>query len=107
MATIGTFTKTGDEYTGEIVTLSVQAKKVRIVPAGCRPSNNAPTHRVFVGQAETGAGWTKTSQRGRKHLALKLDDPSFAAPLFANLVEGEDGTAHRPIWSRQSGRGED
>ena len=33
MATIGTFKKTGsNEFTGEIVTLSVQAKGVRIVP---------------------------------------------------------------------------
>ncbi|MEM7670666.1 MAG: hypothetical protein AAF317_16275, partial [Pseudomonadota bacterium] len=31
MATIGTFKKSGTEYTGEIVTLSVQAKAVRIV----------------------------------------------------------------------------
>jgi uncharacterized protein (DUF736 family) len=50
MATIGTFTKTGDEYTGEIITLAVQAKKVRIVPADKRPSDSAPSHRVFVGQ---------------------------------------------------------
>ena len=33
MATIGTFKKTGNnEFVGEIVTLSVQAKNVRIVP---------------------------------------------------------------------------
>ena len=33
MATIGTFKKTGsNEFGGEIVTLSVQAKGVRIVP---------------------------------------------------------------------------
>jgi uncharacterized protein (DUF736 family) len=107
MATIGTFTKTGDEYAGEIVTLAVQAKKVRIVPSDKRPNDSAPTHRVFVGQAEIGAGWTKTSQGGREYLALKLDDPGFAAPVFANLVEGEDGGSHRLIWSRQSGRGED
>lgn len=107
MATIGTFKKTGDEFTGEIVTLSVQAKKVRIVSADKRLSDSAPTHRVFVGQAEIGAGWTKTSQGGREYLALKLDDPSFAAPVYANLVEGEDGTTHRLIWSRQSDRRED
>ena len=33
MATIGTFKKTGsNEFTGDIVTLSVQAKGVRIIP---------------------------------------------------------------------------
>ena len=107
MATIGTFKKTGDEFTGEIVTLTVQAKKVRIVPSEKRPSDSAPSHRVFVGQAEIGAGWTKTSQGGRHYLGLKLDDPSFAAPVFANLVEAEDGETHRLIWSRQSDRRED
>src|SRR5262247_317771 len=33
MATIGTFKKSGTELQGEIVTLSVQAKGVRIVPS--------------------------------------------------------------------------
>ena len=107
MATIGTFKRAGDEYAGEIVTLSVQAKKVRIVPAEKRPSDSAPTHRVFVGAAEIGAGWTKTSQGGRDYLALKLDAPSFAAPVYANLVEAEGGTTHRLIWSRQGERRED
>ncbi len=107
MATIGTFTKTGEQFTGEIITLSMQAKKVRIIPAERRPSDSAPSHRVFVGQAEIGAGWTKTSQGGREYLALKLDDPSFAAPVFANLVADEDTQSHRLIWSRQSGRSED
>jgi len=32
MATIGSFKKVGNEYQGEIVTLSVQARNVRIVP---------------------------------------------------------------------------
>jgi uncharacterized protein (DUF736 family) len=32
---------------------------------------------------------------------VKLDDPSFASPIYANLVEGEDGV-HSLIWSRRS-----
>lgn len=107
MATIGNFKTTGNEFTGEIVTLTVQAKKVRIVPVDQRTSDNAPSHRIFVGPAEIGAGWTKTSQGGRDYLALKLDDPSFAAPVFANLIADEDGTTHRLIWSRQTTRSED
>ena len=81
MATIGTFKKSGTEYTGEIVTLSVQAKAVRIVPEDSRASDNAPSHRVFVGRAEIGAAWSKTSTEGRAYLGLKLDDPSFTAPI--------------------------
>ncbi len=53
MATIGTFKKTGsNEYTGEIVTLSVQTKNVRIVPEARASGENAPSHRVFVGRAD-------------------------------------------------------
>ena len=33
MANIGTFKKSGHEFQGEIVTLSLQSKGVRIVPA--------------------------------------------------------------------------
>ena len=52
MATIGSFKKSGNEFQGEIVTLSVQAKGVRIVPETNRTSDNAPSHRVFVGRAD-------------------------------------------------------
>lgn len=52
MATIGTFKKSGTEYTGEIVTLNVQAKNVRIVPETGQTSENAPSHRVLVGRAD-------------------------------------------------------
>ena len=53
MATIGTFKKTGaNEFSGEIVTLSVQARGVRIVPEVRATGENAPSHRVFVGRAD-------------------------------------------------------
>lgn len=100
MATIGTFKKSGNEFTGEIVTLSVQARNVRIVPDNRASGGNAPSHRVFVGRAEIGAAWSKTSNEGRDYLGLKLDDPSFTAPIYANLVEAEDGESHSLVWSR-------
>ena len=105
MATIGTFKKTGNnEYTGEIVTLSVQTKNVRIVPEARATGENAPSHRVFVGRAEIGAAWSKTSNEGRAYLGLKLDDPSFNAPIYANLFDDEEGEGFSLIWSRPSGR---
>ena len=52
MATIGSFKKVGNDFQGEIVTLSLQAKGVRIV-AETNPSNDkAPSHRIFVGRAD-------------------------------------------------------
>src|SRR4030081_2255659 len=51
MANIGSFKKVGQEFQGEIVTLSLQAKGVRIVPETERTSENAPSHRFYVGRA--------------------------------------------------------
>jgi len=104
MATIGTFKKTGNEYVGEIVTLNVQAQNVRIVPEDSTNGENAPSHRVFVGRAEIGAAWSKTSNESRDYLSLKLDDPSFTQPIYANLfddtvIEGGE-ESFSLIWSR-------
>lgn len=99
MANIGTFTKSGDGFKGEIVTMSVQQKNVRIVPEPEAANGNAPSHRVFVGRAEIGAAWTKQSQEGRDYLSLKLDDPSFVAPIYANLFAEGDGS-YSLIWTR-------
>jgi uncharacterized protein (DUF736 family) len=108
MATIGTFKKTGNnEFTGEIVTLSVQAKNVRIVPETSRSGENAPSHRVYVGRIEIGAAWSKRSNEGRDYLGIKLDDPSFTAPIFANLFDDENGEGYSLIWSRPSRRNGD
>lgn len=98
MAQIGTFTQ-GENgvFTGTIKTLTLNVK------ATIRPSatdnEKAPDHRILAGAVEFGAAWKKTSREGRDYLSLKLDDPSFPAPIYANLVEGEEGT-HSLIWSR-------
>ena len=98
MANIGSFKKAGNDFQGEIITLSLQAKNVRIVPEDHRSNENAPSHRVYVGRAEIGAAWSKRSEEGRDYLSLKLDDPSFNAPIYANLFEDAEG--YSLIWSR-------
>ena len=49
---------------------------------------------------ELGAAWQKRSEQDRDYLSVKIDDPSFPAPIYATLteVEGEDG--YQLIWSR-------
>ena len=102
MASIGSFKKVGAEFQGQIVTLIVQTKGVRIAPETNRGADNAPSHRVFVGRAEVGAAWAKRSKEGREYLSVKLDDPSFPAPIFASLVATEGGDGYALIWSRRS-----
>jgi len=47
------FYKSGNnEFNGQIVTLSLQAKNVRIVPETSRSGDNAPSHRIYVGRVD-------------------------------------------------------
>lgn len=99
MAQIGTFTRdeTGT-YTGTIKTLTLNAK-ITIKPCE-RDNDKAPDYRVTANGIECGAGWSRTAREtGAEYLSLKLDDPSFPAPVYASLVQGDTGK-HRLIWSR-------
>lgn len=103
MATIGTFTKTANgDITGTVKTLALNVK-AKFVPAEGE-NERGPDYRIFAGATEFGAAWKKTAREtGREYLSVKLDDPSFPAPIYASLVEDEGGEAHNLIWSRRSG----
>jgi len=105
MATIGTFTKNVDsgEFTGSVKTLTLNVKAKFIPTEG--ESERGPDYRIFAGATvEFGAAWRKTARdTQREYLSVKLDDPSFPAPIYASLLEAEDGESHTLIWSRRSG----
>lgn len=67
-----TFRKSGNEYTGEIVALSLQTRNVRLTPETRAIGENAPSHRIYVGRAEIGAAWEKVSNEGRPDLRQPL-----------------------------------
>lgn len=99
MATIGTFTHAGNgSFSGTIKTLTLNAK------ATLRPidkeSDKAPDFRLAVGTVECGAGWKKTSRENREYISVKLDDPTFPAPIYATLIETETPGEYALIWSR-------
>jgi uncharacterized protein (DUF736 family) len=99
MAQIGSFTR-GDDgvFTGLIRTLNINTKAT-IRPA-TKDNERAPDFRVTANGVEFGAGWSKAAKEtGAEYISLKLDDPSFTAPVYANLVQGDDGE-HKLIWSR-------
>ncbi|PKR48448.1 DUF736 domain-containing protein [Thalassospira marina] len=98
MATIGTFTKNDSGFAGTIQTLGLKATKVAITGIE-KAADTAPDFRVKAGNAEIGAAWHRTSKGGNDYISVKLDDPSFAAPIYANLVEQQD-KGYALIWSR-------
>lgn len=96
MATIGTFTKNKSGYTGTIETLALKAQIV--LTAVKANGDKEPNYRVTAGDVELGAGWTHEAKNGNEYIRVKLDDPMFAAPIFANLVKRDDG--YELLWSR-------
>ena len=94
MATIGYFTKSETGYTGSVRTLTVNAK-ARFAAAR-RRRTTPPTTASSPAPLEIGAAWKKTSEAGREYLSVKLDDPSFPAPIYASLVETEGDSRPSP-----------
>ena len=102
MATIGTFTKDdAGNYNGAIKTLTLDVKAATLRQVE-KDSDKAPDFRVYAGKSEfeIGAAWRKTSREGRDYLSVKLDDPSFPAPIYASLVDADEG--YSLIWSRSA-----
>ena len=99
MAQIGTFTRDESKvFSGSIRTLTLNVRAT-IRPVD-RDNDKAPDHRVFAGAVEIGAGWSKAAREtGAEYLSLKLDDPSLPSPIYAQLVQGDNGE-HKLIWSR-------
>lgn len=103
MATIGSFTKNenGAGFTGSVKTLTLNVK-AKFVPT---EGERGPDFHIFAGATvEFGAAWKKIARETqREYLSVKLDDPSYPAPIYASLIEAEDGEGHNLIWSRRSG----
>src|SRR5690606_7852238 len=61
MATIGTFTKTENGYTGTVKTLTLNVQTVKLVPTD-GDNERGPDFRIFAGATEFGAAWKKTAR---------------------------------------------
>ena len=104
MAIIGIFTLGADgKLTGSLKTLTLSTK-LQFVPETNKSKDSAPDYRIFLAGIEAGAAWQRTARdSGREYWSVRLDDPTFAAPLFASLVEAEDGKTFNLLWSRRTG----
>jgi uncharacterized protein (DUF736 family) len=99
MSNIGTFTKQEDGFAGTLRTLAINVK-VKFVPVA-KDSDKAPDYRVLAGALEIGAAWKRQSKANKAYLSVRLDDPSFPAPVNARLVDTEDGGATL-YWTRRN-----
>lgn len=91
MTIIGTFTKHDDSYVGNVHTLTFNVK-VKILPVA-KEAEKAPDYRVVAGELEIGAAWKRQTSGQKDYLSVKLDDPTFAAPVNARLIDGDGGNA--------------
>lgn len=105
MAKIGTLTKQADgSYKGGIATLRLNAK-ITMRPIET-PTERGPVHRVFSGFGECGAAFeAQAEQTGQVYLSLKLDDPTFAAPIYVAAFPNKEKPDDLDlIWSRSQTR---
>jgi uncharacterized protein (DUF736 family) len=88
---------------GHVRTLFFRSDKVIFEPIA-EPTERGPSHRIWSGdEVELGAAWRRTAHSdGHTYYSVKLDDPTFAAPINANLVSARDDTGHILIWERSS-----
>jgi uncharacterized protein (DUF736 family) len=100
MANIGTFTKNeAGAFIGEIVTLSFQAKNVRLIPETNRANENARATRLCRPRRDR-----RLAQALRRTARLPLGQArrsELQRLIYANLFNDEEGDSYTLIWSRR------
>ena len=100
-STIGSFTASRSGFTGTIKTLNLNVNAtIRTI---ARTSDKDPDYRILAWATEFGAARKKSSNEGRDYLSVKLDDPSFPAPIYATLIEVEGKRASPSSGPGQTG----
>ncbi len=99
MAIIGELTTNGNFLQGTLRTLTVNTK-IRLISIE-RVSRDAPDYRVVAPNgAELGAGWKAVSTNGEPYISLKIDDPSFNAPISTAAWPDEKEGDYALVWNR-------
>ena len=101
MAHIGSFKSISNGFEGELFMLPLTTKGVRVVKIDPPLENKkAPTHRILVGRAEIGSAWPKTTDDNRDYLSMTIDFPGLVAPVYAILIQDNEGEGFSAYWSR-------
>jgi len=104
---IGRFTEsTGGTHIGHIRTMFFKSDKVVFEPTDAAKAANAPAFRVYTAdEIELGAAWRKAGKEtGSIYYDVKLDDPTFARPIFCRLVQAKNGNGFLLVWERTTTR---
>lgn len=98
MPQIGIFKSDGFGYSGQLHTLTSNALLT------LEPNRNAgskgPAFRIFSNIHEVGIAFKKKSGKGNEYLLCLIDDPSFAKPIWANLIISTDQAEIPLMWDR-------
>jgi uncharacterized protein (DUF736 family) len=98
MAQIGTFKKDGSGYSGTLQTFTLKAD-ITLEPI--RSSNDkAPDFEVHAGPTKVGIAYKRTAESGNEYISVLLDDPTFAKPIWANLLLGNGIDGLPLMWDR-------
>jgi len=105
MSIIGNFTYDGENYTGIVQTLAFSGAVV-LEAVKEKTNENGPDYLAFTmpgrsrGRVEIGSARKQRSEAGKDYLNVKLDEPSFPAPIFCRLIQLEGQEGYSLIWSR-------
>lgn len=99
---VGIFRRRDAEIRGELRTLTL-AVELRFVPVFAGRGSMAPSHMILAGEAEVGAAWP-VNPGSFKALKVRIDDPTFPAPLVGELTEANEEEMVL-TWKRASWRG--
>jgi len=99
---VGTFRLVDTEIRGELRTLTMTIE-LRFVPVFAKRGSMAPSHMIMAGEAEVGAAWP-ANPGSFTRLKVRIDDPSFPAPLVGELTQTDDEEMVL-LWKRASWRG--
>lgn len=86
---LGTFKKTGETFTGKLVTLAFSAQ-IDLLPLE-GGSDGAPDYRVYHKDREIGAAWVRRARKtDAEFLSLRIVDPAFGpCAIYPALVESK------------------